>query len=92
MIGSRRESVPARCRKQTRSKGKKRQTDMVPAASLLLPPPAVPARLPAFVCRSVGRVGRADTMGLAISLVSTVPEKVRGHPLPAGGAQTRTLL
>ncbi|PSC70027.1 ATP-dependent RNA helicase DDX1 [Micractinium conductrix] len=24
----------------------------------------------------VGRVGRADTMGLAISLVSSVPEKV----------------
>lgn len=28
-----------------------------------------------LLCR-VGRVGRADHMGLAISLVSTVPEKV----------------
>lgn len=31
----------------------------------------------ATVPRRVGRVGRQDTMGLAISLVSTVPEKVR---------------
>ena len=34
-----------------------------------------PACHPSPAC-SVGRVGRADTMGLAISLVSSVPEKV----------------
>ena len=35
----------------------------------------LPACLPGC---SVGRVGRADTLGLAISLVATLPEKVGG--------------
>lgn len=32
--------------------------------------------LPSLAPRQVGRVGRADTLGLAISLVAAVPEKV----------------
>jgi len=33
----------------------------------------------------IGRVGRADRMGLAISLVSTVKEKVWYHSCPSRG-------
>ncbi|EDV25940.1 uncharacterized protein TRIADDRAFT_24752 [Trichoplax adhaerens] len=33
----------------------------------------------------IGRVGRADRMGLAISLISTVPEKVWYHTCPSRG-------
>jgi len=33
----------------------------------------------------IGRVGRAERMGLAISLVSTVPEKVWYHNCPSKG-------
>uniref|UniRef100_A0A915EMP5 ATP-dependent RNA helicase DDX1 n=1 Tax=Ditylenchus dipsaci TaxID=166011 RepID=A0A915EMP5_9BILA len=37
----------------------------------------------------IGRVGRADRMGLAISLVSTVPEKVWYHGCKSRGANCR---
>ena len=43
------------------------------------PAPMLPPRPPC----SVGRVGRHDTMGLAISLVATVPEKVGVAAVPA---------
>ncbi|KRY09978.1 ATP-dependent RNA helicase DDX1 [Trichinella patagoniensis] len=37
----------------------------------------------------IGRVGRAERMGLAISLVSTVPEKVWYHTCPSRGKSCR---
>eukprot|EP01147_Barroeca_monosierra_P003768 gene3769-6291_t len=40
----------------------------------------------------IGRVGRADRMGLAISLVSTVPEKVWYHTCPSRGKGCRNTL
>jgi ATP-dependent RNA helicase DDX1 len=33
----------------------------------------------------IGRVGRADRMGLALSLVASVPEKVWYHTCPSKG-------
>ena len=40
----------------------------------------------------IGRVGRADTMGLAISLVSAKPERVGAHSLPGVRLVTWTIL
>ena len=52
-----------------------------PPTRAWLPPfllsPCAACTLPPAPPRSVGRVGRADALGLAISLVATVPEKAR---------------
>ena len=51
------------------------ESTLVTVINVTLPPPDESA---AYVHR-IGRVGRADRMGLAISFVSTAPEKVWYH-------------